>query len=48
MHINNPHRAETFKTIEARELVGRRGGHFEQIHTVGVGSEAFDEHWARF
>jgi hypothetical protein len=37
MPINNPHQAEAFKTIEARELVRRRGGSFEQFHTVGVG-----------
>jgi hypothetical protein len=36
MPINNPQHAQTFKTIEARELVRRRGGHFEEFDIVGV------------
>jgi hypothetical protein len=37
MPIDNPQHDQTFQTIETRELVRRRGGHFEQFHTVGIG-----------
>jgi hypothetical protein len=37
MPIDNPQHAQTFKTIEARKLVWRRGGHFEQFYTIGIG-----------